>query len=278
MATRKNISKKTRFEVFKRDKFTCQYCGRSAPDVILEVDHIMPVAKGGTNDIMNLITSCKDCNRGKKDIPLSDNQVIEKQKKQLDELQEKREQLEMMLKWKEELQNMDEKMCESIENKFRFYTKCDFNSNGEKEIIKLIKKYGFEEVYESTEISCLEYYDGSDKSVGKTFNGISTICYNRKMQREKPYWKDFCYCKKIITNKFGYRKSIYYAFKPLEDIYKFRYSGNETIEGKDKERIEEIKSQIKQATNFNALCEYLDAESDKEFDRAWDRECGREVD
>ena len=40
MAERKPIGKKMRFEVFKRDKFTCQYCGRKAPDVILEVDHI----------------------------------------------------------------------------------------------------------------------------------------------------------------------------------------------------------------------------------------------
>lgn len=44
------ISKALRFEVFKRDSFTCQYCGRSAPEVVLEVDHIVPVSKGGTND------------------------------------------------------------------------------------------------------------------------------------------------------------------------------------------------------------------------------------
>ena len=43
MAKRKGISKKTRFDVFKRDSFTCQYCGKSAPDVVLQVDHINPV-------------------------------------------------------------------------------------------------------------------------------------------------------------------------------------------------------------------------------------------
>ena len=41
MGQRKTLSKKIRFEVFKRDKFTCQYCGRMSPDVILEVDHIL---------------------------------------------------------------------------------------------------------------------------------------------------------------------------------------------------------------------------------------------
>lgn len=63
---RKGISKKTRFEVFKRDNFTCQYCGRSAPDVILEIDHINSVKNGGDNNILNLVTSCFDCNRGER--------------------------------------------------------------------------------------------------------------------------------------------------------------------------------------------------------------------
>lgn len=62
---RVGISKKTRFEVFKRDGFACQYCGAHPPDVILEPDHIDPVANGGTNHIDNLVTSCFDCNRGK---------------------------------------------------------------------------------------------------------------------------------------------------------------------------------------------------------------------
>lgn len=62
---RKNLSKKLRFDVFKRDIFTCQYCGSVPPKVVLEVDHVHPVSKGGDNDIDNLITSCFDCNRGK---------------------------------------------------------------------------------------------------------------------------------------------------------------------------------------------------------------------
>ena len=62
---RKAIGDKLRFEVFKRDNFKCQYCGMSAPDVVLNVDHIDPVSNGGENNILNLITSCRDCNSGK---------------------------------------------------------------------------------------------------------------------------------------------------------------------------------------------------------------------
>lgn len=54
-----------RFEVFKRDRFQCGYCGRTPPDVLLEVDHILPRAAGGTDEITNLLTACWDCNRGK---------------------------------------------------------------------------------------------------------------------------------------------------------------------------------------------------------------------
>lgn len=68
---RKSISKKLRFEVFKRDGFVCRYCGSKPPQVPLEIDHIMPVSKGGTNIIDNLISSCFDCNRGKSDINLT---------------------------------------------------------------------------------------------------------------------------------------------------------------------------------------------------------------
>ncbi|SFM00232.1 HNH endonuclease [Bradyrhizobium sp. NFR13] len=60
------LSKKTRFEVFKRDGFRCVYCGATPSEtVLLEADHIHPVAAGGTNDIDNLVTACDACNRGK---------------------------------------------------------------------------------------------------------------------------------------------------------------------------------------------------------------------
>ena len=64
-----SITKKLRFEVFKRDGFKCAYCGKNPPQVTLEVDHIDPKSKGGKDDINNLVSACFDCNRGKKAIP-----------------------------------------------------------------------------------------------------------------------------------------------------------------------------------------------------------------
>lgn len=78
MSRRKSLGNKLRFEVLKRDGFTCQYCGAKAPDVQLEVDHIFPVALGGKDEIDNLITACRNCNQGKKATMLTDMSYVEK--------------------------------------------------------------------------------------------------------------------------------------------------------------------------------------------------------
>lgn len=62
------VTKRTRFEVFRRDQHTCQYCGGKAPDVTLHVDHVEPKALGGADAPDNLVTACKDCNVGKSSI------------------------------------------------------------------------------------------------------------------------------------------------------------------------------------------------------------------
>jgi hypothetical protein len=71
------VSVRIRFEVFKRDNFTCRYCGLSSPEIILELDHILPRADGGSDDLLNLATSCFACNRGKSDRPLNERQLGE---------------------------------------------------------------------------------------------------------------------------------------------------------------------------------------------------------
>jgi HNH endonuclease len=64
------VGTRTRFEVFKRDGFICQYCGRQPPQVTLEADHVVPRVEGGGDEFENLITACKECNRGKAGVPL----------------------------------------------------------------------------------------------------------------------------------------------------------------------------------------------------------------
>ncbi len=59
------ISKRLRYEVLRRDNYTCRYCGAFAPVVVLEVDHVVPRARGGKDELANLVTACHDCNLGK---------------------------------------------------------------------------------------------------------------------------------------------------------------------------------------------------------------------
>lgn len=67
---RASLSKRTRFEVFKRDGFRCIYCGCSPVEKSLRVDHVVPVVEGGPDTSDNLVTSCFDCNAGKAGVRL----------------------------------------------------------------------------------------------------------------------------------------------------------------------------------------------------------------
>lgn len=53
---------KKRFKVLERDGFRCQYCWKNGRDVSLEVDHVIPKSKWGTDELTNLITCCRECN------------------------------------------------------------------------------------------------------------------------------------------------------------------------------------------------------------------------
>ncbi|MEZ9451507.1 HNH endonuclease [Vibrio splendidus] len=208
MSKRKSLSKKIRFEVFKRDKFTCQYCGKTAPNVVLEVDHIEPVSKGGTNDILNLIASCFDCNRGKTDRALDDNSIIEKQRRQLEMLQDRRDQISLMFSWRNELDKLDTDVNEMvigyIENKIENLT---LSESGTEKISKLTKKYEIADILESVDISSKTYlnYDSNGRltkdSAEEFINKIGGILVNKN---RSPLLQKTSYIKGICRNRFSY--------------------------------------------------------------------------
>lgn len=63
------LSKRIRYEILRRDNHSCRYCGAAAPEAKLTVDHVTPVALGGTNEPSNLVAACRDCNAGKSSTP-----------------------------------------------------------------------------------------------------------------------------------------------------------------------------------------------------------------
>ena len=63
---RRAIPGRLRFEILERDGYACRYCGaRASGEVRLEIDHVLPVAEGGSNERANLVAACAACNRGK---------------------------------------------------------------------------------------------------------------------------------------------------------------------------------------------------------------------
>lgn len=69
------MRKALRFEVLRRDNFTCVYCGAKAPDTTLHVDHVVPESLGGLDEATNLVTACEDCNQGKAGRTLTEDRV-----------------------------------------------------------------------------------------------------------------------------------------------------------------------------------------------------------
>lgn len=195
MTKRKQISKRTRFEVLKRDSFTCQYCGKMPPDVTLHIDHIKPVSKGGNNGMLNLVTSCVDCNLGKSNIELSDDSAVKKQQTQLAALSERKIQIEMMIDWKESLVNADELLVDSIEgliNKYLEPYEKSVNEHGKSLIRKSVKKNGYQKVFDSVESTYASTDDFSDNW------SKSLKCYEKT---KKP---SIHYIKGILKNRLSY--------------------------------------------------------------------------
>lgn len=197
------ISKRVRFEVFKRDSFACQYCGRKSPDVVLHVDHINPVKRGGKNDMMNLVTSCIDCNLGKSDKVLSDNSALEKQRAQLDQLSERREQLEMMVQWRDGLAELEHYQLDVATEKFNnMFSDWHLSDTGKKSLKSLIKKHGIDKVLELIPDA---YEKATKKNRGKeSVDGtLSMIGMLVSVEFMDPKEKTMRYIRGILKNRFG---------------------------------------------------------------------------
>lgn len=203
MTKRKAISKKLRFEVFKRDSFTCQYCGNKAPDVILEIDHINPVSKGGKNSILNLITSCFDCNRGKSDRIISENTVLSKEMEQMSQINEKREQLRMINQWREELLSIEDEQVNFINSYIEKRTNLLAYGSEINTIKKYLKKYGYKNVLDAFELSIDKYWEGSrgrDEDWLLMLQKTGGILYLNSQPEER---KKLSYIKGIARNRFS---------------------------------------------------------------------------
>ncbi len=204
---RKPIPKSVRFEVFKRDSFKCQYCGASAPAAPLQIDHIKPVANDGTNDLVNLVTACEACNAGKRDKLLNDQTAVEKSRAQMEELQERREQLEMMMQWREGLRGLQ---LETVNYLCEYWKKLapgwEVNENGKNSIEMWLKTFSVEEICHAMDAAASQYLRFEEKenvsssSWDEAFRKISGVCRVIRQAKSDPSVKDLYYIRGIARN------------------------------------------------------------------------------
>lgn len=194
---RKIVGKKLRFDVFKRDGFQCVYCGKTPPEVTLEIDHIEPVSKGGTNDINNLVSACFDCNRGKRNIrltktPNKTSENIAILKEQEDQLQEYRKLLRKISR----RINADIKKINSVyEKAYQGWSFSEsFKVGSLKKFLTLLPK---EEIIEALNIAIDRFVDDSDRVI-PYFCGI---CWNKIKSKSEPDFHNFNKLKQYWKNQ-----------------------------------------------------------------------------
>lgn len=172
-----SLSKKTRFEVFKRDGFQCAYCGKTPPEVALEVDHVDPKSLGGLDDINNLITACFECNRGKRNIPLTKAPPTLSEKMEI--LKAKEDQLKEYRKYVKQIRKRIDGDISSVENVFQLYFENRSFTDGFRNSIRnFVDALDVHEIQDAMHQACLKIND--PQRAIKYFCGI---CWNKIKNR-----------------------------------------------------------------------------------------------
>jgi hypothetical protein len=178
---------------------------------VLHCDHINPRAAGGGDDLLNLITSCIDCNQGKSDKLLSDATIVEKKRDQLALLQERKEQIEMMMEWQLGLREIGTQAAEQVADRWcEMVDWAGLNDRGKKKLRDWLRNYSLEEVMSAMYVAFDQYvnYDDdgnmAEDSAETAFLKIGGICHLTRAQKEKPYLKQLFYIRKIVENRCSY--------------------------------------------------------------------------
>jgi len=195
------ISKSLRFEIFKRDKFTCQYCGRQIPQVVLEIDHIIPISEGGTDDPNNLITACFDCNRGKGAIPISIQKIKEAHKEEIVRFREKQEQIEAYEQFLLQQKEAEAKVLRELDEYWS--SLCDgryvLSESGLASLSNFLKNLAPLEIKEAMSIAVDKIPTNNIESRFKYFCGI---CHNKIREKSgDTSWRTFKEVQRYFLNK-----------------------------------------------------------------------------
>jgi len=185
------MTKKLRFEVFKKHYFTCQYCGRKPPETVLEIDHIIPKSQGGLDEIENLVTSCFDCNRGKGKRMLTE--LMPEMQKDADLLKERKEQLKAFYKHQKEIEKLTNEAITILSDYWSELTENEYSLSATAKITlkNFLKTFTIQEIKEAMEIST------KIDNIEQRFRYFCGILHNKRLEKNDPelhelirYWKN----------------------------------------------------------------------------------------
>jgi hypothetical protein len=187
-----SVSKSIRFDIFARDSFTCQYCGRRPPEVVLELDHIHPRAKGGTDEVINLITSCYDCNRGKSAKVISEVALRPDADLAFLKIQQEISEVKRFVAAEKKLAAMNKKLVASLQDIWIEYLTEDRQPTA-RVLLPWVKRYGADEVATSIKLAAPAYVRGnfgSYNAADKAIRYVGGILRNRDIDNGMPSLSD----------------------------------------------------------------------------------------
>lgn len=204
-----NISNTLRFRILERDQFRCRYCHRMQPEIPLEVDHVHPVSRGGTNDTSNLATSCYDCNRGKGARVLRDKDfMLKEQSEEIKALKEERDNMQVILDIQESLAKLNKEALGEIRSYINDRIKpLELTEIADQYLQPLLKKYKIDDIFDAIDISIKAYILKSEESIPTEENvsiamsKIPGILHNRSLG---PVDQKLLQIKQKLSQSFGY--------------------------------------------------------------------------
>jgi hypothetical protein len=195
-----DIEKSLKYKIFRRDNFTCQYCGKQTPKVVLNVDSLIPITSVSTNNETELITVCQDCCNERQAIPVNERQEqIEAYEKFL--LERQKEQSIVI----EELGEYWSLLCDN---------QYELNEHGLESLKKFLVHLVPFEIRESMDIAADKI---PNENIGERFKYFCGICHNKIREKSgDTTWIFFNEIKNYYLNK--PRGSGYYKKDKLKEF------------------------------------------------------------
>lgn len=196
MTGRRAISKRLRFEIFKRDDFTCVYCGaRAAGGDGLHVDHLTPVASGGKNEPDNLVTACAACNLGKGAVHLDAVNFAELSSRNLMSRQAR---LKTAIQVSRQVTEAQIEIWDCVEHQLRltFGKSHGLSDRQASLVLDAVERYGMEKV-----VAFLREPPHKYKSADDVLSALPKVLY---VQNASQHSKTAYYVRGILRNRLQY--------------------------------------------------------------------------